>query len=271
MIKYFKSIKSNQKGTLLVTVLVITGLFMVIATGAVGLATLRYKLNLTKVAKAQALHVAESGVNYYRWILYHNHEEYKNRPGCTAGVTCGPFGPYEYKDSADGSITGYYELYITPPATNGSTIVKIRSIGWLAKYPGVKRSIEVRCGIPSWSSYSTLADDNMRFGEGTEVYGPIHSNQGIRFDGIAHNLVSSNLPDYNDLDHTGNNEYSVHTHVLPSPASGINDTFRANEAPPNPIPIRNDVFLAGRLTNASVVSFNMLDNYANSEIGRAHV
>ena len=45
-----------------------------------------------------------------------------------------------------------------------------------------------------------LANDVMRFGEDTHVYGPIHSNNGIRFDGIAHNLVTSSVEDYWDPD-----------------------------------------------------------------------
>ncbi|HOZ56411.1 MAG TPA: hypothetical protein PLH29_04255 [bacterium] len=248
---------------MLITVLVATGLFMIIATGAVSLATLRYKLNIAKVAKVQALHVAEAGVNYYRWVLYHEHKEYCNKEACQPGPSYGPYGPYTFKDSADGSIIGYYELYITPPAINGSTIVKIRSVGWLASFPSIKRSIEVRCGIPSWSSYSTLADDNMRFGEGTEVWGPIHSNKGIRFDGLSHNVISSSLLEYDDPDHTGSNEFGVHTHVNPPPTSGVNNNFRSAEAPPNEIPTRNDVFLAGRSTGVASISFSLLNNYAN--------
>ena len=64
---------------------------------------------------------------------------------------------------------------------------------------------------------------------------------------MAHNLVTSAVTSYDDPDHSGAVEFGVHTHVNVPPASGINDTFRAGEAPPtNPIATRNDLFLAGR-------------------------
>ena len=258
MLNFFKKNYKDENGTMLITVLVITGIFMAIAMGQVSLVTLRYKLNVVKVAKAQALHVAEAGVNYYRWILYHDHDEYLDRTGCTAGTTCGPFGPYPYSDSADGSITGYYELYITPPAVNGSTIVNIKSIGWLDRYPQVRRSIEVRCGIPSWSSYSTLADDFMRFGEGTEVWGPIHSNQGIRFDGVAHNIVTSALATTTNADSPYNTIFGVYN-ALPTPADPAPDS----NMPPQNVPIKPNVFMAGRSFPVTSVSFNLLSSYIN--------
>lgn len=246
----------NQNGAILITVLAVTTILLTITVGQTGLVMLRYKLNKNKIASAQALHIAEAGVNYYRWILYHDHDEYLSRPGCVPGAVCGPFGPYSYSDSDDGSIAGYYELYLTPPAINGSTIVNIKSIGWLANYPSIKRIIEVRCGISSWSAYSTLADDFMRFGEDTEVWGPIHSNKGIRFDGIAHNLITSSVLDFDDPDHTGANEFGVHNHSqLPV------DPLPDGNNPPQNVPAKSNIFTAGRAFPVNAVSFDLLNNY----------
>jgi len=250
-------ILKNEKGSMLVVVFVATGIFIIITMGIIGLGILQQKLNVRKVARAQALHIAEAGVNYYRWVLYHNDKDYCNSEACISGPDYGPYGPYEYEDSAGKNTTGYYELYITPPQENGSTIVNIKSVGWVDAYPNIKRSIEVQCGIPSWSSFSTLANDNMRFGEGTEVWGPIHSNLGIRFDGLAHNLITSLLPDYDDPDHSGGNEFGVHTHISPTdPAPDGNN-------PHENVPERTDVFMAGRAFPAPVISFDLLNNYAN--------
>ncbi len=223
---------------------------------------------MTKVANVQALHIAEAGVDYYRWVLYHAHQEYCNHETCKPGPTYGPYGPYAYTDF-DGTITGYYELYITPPQINGSTIVDIKSVGWEAKHPAITRTIEVRCGIPSWSSFSTLANSAIRFGTGTEVFGPIFDNQGIRFDGLAHNTVTSAATTYQDPDHTNGPEFAVHTHIWPVGSGLVDDTYRANEAPPNAATttIRNDVFLAGRSVGAATILFNLLN--VNSLIAMA--
>jgi hypothetical protein len=97
----------------------------------------------------------------------------------------------------------------------------------------------------------------MRFGEGTEVYGKIHSNKGIRFDGLAYNIISSLVPTFDDPDHNGGNEFGVHTHVRVPPQAGVSATPLASEAPPtNPVPTRNDVFLAGRQFPVPEISFN---------------
>ncbi|MFH0891991.1 MAG: pilus assembly PilX N-terminal domain-containing protein [Candidatus Falkowbacteria bacterium] len=261
------NLKNDNRGSMIIIVLVLTGLFSIIAMGAIGLALLQQKLNLSKVASTQAIHIAEAGVNYYRWVLYHDHEEYCNNETCISAPPYGPYGPYEYKDSSGQNITGYYELYITPPPPNGSTIVKIKSVGWVANHPGNKRTIEVQCGIPAWSTYSTLANDTMRFGEGTEVWGPIHSNGGIRFDGIAHNVISSALLDYDDPDHnevgTDVIEFGVHTHDDSGMGSYDSNEISNGANPPNP-PLQDDIFLAGRQFPVSVVSFDMLNNYINN-------
>jgi len=247
----------EKAGTMLITVLVATGLFMALILGTVSLALLQYKLNQNKILRAQALYVAEAGVNYYRWVLYHDKNEYCNKEACQPGPDYGPYGPYEYQDSASGAVTGYYELYITPPPQNGSTIVKIKSVGWLSSAPSIKRTIEVRCGISAWSTYSTLANDNMRFGAGTEVWGPIHSNKGIRFDGFAHHLITSSLLSYDDPDHSGANEFGVHTHLPPL------DPLPDGNNPPQNVPERSDVFAAGRSFPSNIVSFDLLDNHIN--------
>jgi len=255
------NISKNNKGSMLVLVIIATGLFSVIVFGSISIALLQQKLNTKRVLSNQALHVAEAGVNYYRWVLYHDANEYCNKEACIPDPF-GPYGPYDYTDIT-GTITGQYELYITPPAENGSTVVKIKSIGWILDQPSVKRSIEVRVGIPSWSTYSTLCNSDIRFGGGTEVWGPIHSNGGIRFDGLAHNLISSSLLDYDDPDHSGPNEFAVHTHLSPV------DPYPDGNNPPLNVPNRSDVFMAGRSFPVPTISFDLLNSHINDLYGLA--
>jgi len=242
---------------MLIVTIVATGLFLVMMLGAISLGILQQKLNMSNISKTQALHVAEAGVNYYRWVLYHDHEEYCNKETCLGSPNYGPYGPYEYTDFT-GNVAGYYQLYITPPALNGSTIVKIKSVGWVASNPNIKREIEVECGIPAWSTYSTLANAKMRFGEGTQTWGPIHSNNGIRFDGLAHNIITSSVATYDDEDHTGANEFGVHTHKTST-----------DPLPPTAVPQRSDVFMAGRSFPEPTISFSLLGDYVNQTYNKA--
>lgn len=197
------NIYHNKKGTILVSLLVFTSIFIVLAGGLLSLVVYQYKLNKHKVAKAQAIHVAEAGINYYRWHLAHDPDDFKDGTG-------GP-GPYlhDYRDP-QGNIIGKFSLEITP--VPNSTIASIKSTGWLVAYPTIKRIILAQYGIPALSTYAVVANADMRFGVGTETFGPIHSNGGIRFDGMAHNVISSSRETYDDPDHSGADEPGVHTH-----------------------------------------------------------
>lgn len=197
--------------------------------------------------RAQALAIAEAGIEYYRWHLAHASQDFQDGTGQP--------GPYvhEYRDKS-GNVVGTYTLNITPPAS-GSTVVTIESTGRLASAPDIEKVVRVRMGIPSFAKYAAVLNANVRFGEGTEVFGEIHSNGGVRFDGIAHNMVTSAVDEYDDPDHTGQKEFGVHTHVNVPPATGVTDTTRSLESKPNAIMNRSDVFLVGRQFPVPAVDF----------------
>ncbi|EKD23674.1 MAG: hypothetical protein ACD_81C00196G0001, partial [uncultured bacterium] len=197
--------------------------------------------------RAQALAIAEAGIEYYRWHLAHAPQDFQDGTGQP--------GPYvhEYTDKS-GTVVGTYTLTITPPVS-GSTIITIESAGKLTTNPDLEKVIRVRMGIPSFAKYAAVLNANVRFGQGTEVFGEIHSNGGVRFDGIAHNLVTSAQDQYDDPDHTGQKEFGVHTHVNVPPATGVTDTARPLESPPDAVQDRSDVFLVGRQFPVPAVDF----------------
>jgi len=199
-----------------------------------------------------ALSVAEAGINYYLWHLAHDPTDYQDGTG-------GP-GPYvhDYKD-ASGNVIGKYTLNITPPPL-GSSVTTVETVGQLTGSPQT-RKIVAQLGIPSFARYAVIANETIRFGYGTEIFGPIHSNGGLRFDGIANDIVTSAVASYNDPDHNGANEFGVHTHrdpPPPDPNPNINENFRPLEASPNPVPSRPDVFKAGRQFPVPNVDFNAI-------------
>ena len=215
----------------MISVIIFAGLAITITTGFVGWAgaSLRAAGNLN--ASEQAFQVAESGIEYYRWRLAHDDDDFSGG------------GIYEFQDK-DGIRVGEYEITVTPPPL-GSTVVTLNSKGRIDADPGVEREIEVQLAIPSYARFAVVADADMRFGSGTETFGEMHSNGGIRFDGLAHNLVTSAKEDYNDPDHSGGNEFGVHTHLTP-----------VDPLPPASVPARPDVFEAGRLFPVPEVDFD---------------
>ncbi len=239
--------KNYTKGYLLIQVLVFGAIAIVVITGLIAYAGANIKLGRRVVLSEQAFQMAEAGLEYYRWHLAHNPTDYTDGTGQP--------GPYvkQFRDK-NGVLLGTFTLTITQPVI-GSSLVLIQSKGVPAADPTVKRTLVTKLAIPSFANYAFVTEAAMRFGSGTEVFGPIHSNSGIRFDGLAHNLVTSSLFAYDDPDHSGNNEFGVHTHVNAPPGSGTTDSFRSLEAPSNPVQIRQDVFMAGRSFPAPTVNF----------------
>jgi len=184
-------LKKQQSGFILVLVLVIASLLIVLAGGLSTVGVYRSRLYNQLVAKQQALYVAEAGVNYYRWHLAHAQSDYLDGTGADPGGGGAPYGPYIHNFIAPSSgISGKYSLEITPPPT-GSTMVRVKSTGWLDDYPNTKRSVEVRYGIPSLAHFSFLTHSDVWFGNTESVVGELHSNGGVRMDGSNDSVIAS--------------------------------------------------------------------------------
>ncbi|GIW66370.1 MAG: hypothetical protein KatS3mg095_0268 [Candidatus Parcubacteria bacterium] len=223
------------KGQILIYILIYNAIAIIILSGLLTWIYVYYSTVNKEIERKKTIAIAEAGIEYYRWRLNHFPQDYTDGTGQP--------GPYIHNfEDRLGNIIGQFILEINPPLI-GSTIVKIISKGKL-NYSNIEKIIESKLGIPSLVKFSVLSDDNIRFGEGTVVYGQIHSNKGIRFDGIAYNLITSALETYDDPDHTGPYEWAVHTHRnYPDPL------------PPNSWNNRPDVFKAGRQVGVPTIDF----------------
>jgi type II secretory pathway pseudopilin PulG len=246
-----EKIIKNKKGMLIIETMVFGSIIIIIITALSSWAAVSIKSGRLTINREQAFQSAEAGIEYYRWHLAHAPTDYQD--GTNAS------GPYVHMvKNKDGDIVGQFSLDITAPPI-GSTLVKIKSIGLSQNDLSVKRSILSRVAKPSIAKYAFAGNDAMRFGNGTEVFGPIHSNGGIRFDGVAHNIVTSGATTYNDADHDDNNlELGVHTHVRVPPQTGVDETYRPLESNPMLIPSRTDVFETGRLVSQPTIDFSGL-------------
>lgn len=231
-----KAIRQKNNGYVLIQVIVFGVIAIYLIGALIGWAVIDIKASRQAGHKEFALQIAEAGIDYYRWHLAHAPTDYQDGTGQA--------GPYlhDFMDKS-GDVVGQFSLNITPP-TLGSTLVTIESTGFTLAEPTVTRTLRVKFAKPSLAKYAVAANDVMRFGEGTEIFGPIHSNYGIHFDGLAHNIISSAVSAYDDPDHTGNNEFGVHTHVSPT-----------DPLPPASVPNRTDVFEIGREFPVPAVDF----------------
>src|SRR3989338_6861017 len=134
-----------NRGSQLILAIIITTLVGVLGSASSSLVTVEIKKSKEKVAAERAFEIAEAGIEYYRWHLAHDQDDFQDGTGSP--------GPYihEFKDK-DGIVIGSYTLTITPPEI-GSTVVTIKSTGVLNVDPNIKRSVEARLGISSWAKF----------------------------------------------------------------------------------------------------------------------
>lgn len=187
--------KKSIRGSITPALIVISGAFIVVIYGIIIILSLQFDYSRRQTAAESALNIAEAGVNYYRWHLAHDPDDF------TDGT--GEAGPYihDYLDP-QGDEIGQYSLEIDPPDDGGS-IVTIRSTGWLNEFPNVQRTIEVQYGQPSFTRYSFLSNASSWYGQNITVNGEIHSNNGIRMDGTNTSVVSSARETYQCGSETG--------------------------------------------------------------------
>ena len=228
--------RNPSRGSILVQTIVFSSVAALVIASLVGWAVASTRFARESTYREQAFHIAEAGLEYYRWHLAHAPSDFQDGTGQP--------GPYlhTYTDK-NGVVVGAYSLDITAPS-GGSALAVIRSTGTVTGYPGISRTVEAALAIPSLASYAIIGNADLRFGEGTEVFGVVHSNGGIRFDGVAHNIVASSRATYDEPDHTGGVEHAVHTHF------GSVDPL-----PPAALPSRPDVFMAGRSVSVPTVDF----------------
>ncbi|HEY4478529.1 MAG TPA: hypothetical protein VI775_01670 [Candidatus Paceibacterota bacterium] len=219
----------KKKGLILINVLVFSVIAITVTTALINWAAALLKQTRQIDASEQAFQIAEAGIDYYRWHLAHEPTDYTDG---FATTSTGPF-IHDFEDKSS-NVIGQFALTITPPPI-GSTVVKIKSKGTVITYPDISRTISVTLAIPSLAKYSVAANDFMRFGAGTEVFGPVHSNGGIRFDGVTHNIMTSAVDKFIDPDTGGPYRFGVYTTDSPTDPS-----------PPSAVPDRSDIFMAGR-------------------------
>lgn len=220
--------------------LVFTTVFITILSGMIGLVLMQQRVMDRTVASEKSLNIAEAGIDYYRWHLAHSLNDYADGTGQEG---CNPCGPYHHSYSDPwGTVIGSYDITITPPA-EGSDVVTITALGQLDDFPNQTRTVTAQFRRPSLVKYMVVANDNMRFGSDTDVYGEIHSNGGVRFDGTAHNVVSSARTTYTDPDGAG---LCTSNPENPNECPGV---WTAQADP-------NAVFLAGTDYPTAPVDFN---------------
>jgi hypothetical protein len=181
--------QTDKRGNILLVVMIFGTISLtVIVVGLAGYAVSENSASHRKHSTEMALQIADAGINYYRWHLAHSKTDYYDGNGTSTP------GPYIHTyTNKDGNVIGQFSLTITPPLT-GSTVVTIKSTGWLNDQPNSQRIIKARVGFPSLADYAVLQNANLYLTGSTT--GKIQANGGIRFEGTANAPVMSTMATY---------------------------------------------------------------------------
>src|SRR3972149_3738996 len=90
----------NHKGSITPALLIITSAFVVIIYGMLSVLSLQLDSSHRQTASEEALNIAEAGINYYRWHLAHDPNDFTDGTG-----TPGPYNHnyYDHGPSASGN------------------------------------------------------------------------------------------------------------------------------------------------------------------------
>ena len=166
-------------------VIAFMGIFLIILGTVSSFALEQSRFGRALYGREQALHIAEAGLEYYRWFLAHN-------PGNLTNGT-GQAGPYTYVvNDPEGSRIGAASISVTGNTQCGVIqSIDLSSTGTSDYNVGFPRTITVRYMQHSVAEYAFLLNTNVWFGSTNTGVGPYFSNGGIRMDGSNNSTVSS--------------------------------------------------------------------------------
>ena len=196
----------KNKGFIITYILIFSTVFLLLLAGLLGFILSQLKQAKYELAYEQALHIAEAGVDRYRWYLVHKSQEIfeGEEVGCPPS-DCVDCANCEYQFTLPGlGVIGKYQLEIEEERSCGvTTAIGVTAVGWTMQFPDVQRKIKVHYIKPTVAEYSYILNHNVWAGADRTIMGPYHSNGGIRMDGQNNSLVTSEQAEWNCTDSYG--------------------------------------------------------------------
>ncbi len=182
--------KNLKKGSLLVMILVFGSIFLMILISFINSVIIQRKVVNLSYSKQKSTEIAEAGLNYYRWFLSHY-------PGDVTNGTNQP-GPYvhKYKDP-EGDYIGEFSLEINSNNYCGKTsAITVKSTAHTYDNLDVKSVVKATYKLPTVAEYSFITNSGVVYGADRDIFGPVHSNQGIKMEGSHNSTVSSGVSNW---------------------------------------------------------------------------
>lgn len=180
-----------QRGVTTLLVLLYMALFVLILSTISGYALTQSRYGRALAAREQALHVAEAGLEYYRWYLAHNPSIMVSGAGLVSPKS------YTEVDPETGAVG---DATVTATATLQCGTVQwidLQSKGIASADRLFPRNLNARYMRPSVAEYSYVVNTSVWAGPDRNIRGPYHSNGGVRMDGSSNSGVSSAVATWN--------------------------------------------------------------------------
>jgi hypothetical protein len=179
----------NTKGSLLVVTLIFATVFTILSASLLRFVGMHYTQTELDTSRAQALHIAEAGIEYYKWRLAHFPDDIQDGTG--------EDGPYVHTFyDPEGDAVGEFSLEIGGETfCNRVQVVHATSTGHTYENPEMKRTLFARIARPTIADYSYIVDGNVFAGSSRTIVGPYHGNGVIRMDANNLSAVTTKMGD----------------------------------------------------------------------------
>lgn len=182
-----RSTYSSERGVTVILVLAFMGIFLFLLGTILSYTLTQGRYGRALYAREQALSVAESGLEFYRWYLAHNPEIMVDGTSLITPVS------YEAVDP-EGGVLGNAEVSTTLNTACGRVqSADLTSEGESDLNSIFRRTLKARYMRPSVAEYSNIINANVWAGSDRNITGAYHSNGGIRMDGTNNSIVSSSV------------------------------------------------------------------------------
>jgi len=192
--------KNKNDGFVAAYILIAITIVIVLLSGLLVFVSSSQRRSRAEVRKQQALQFAESGIYFYKWYLASQLDgktDEQIEDFWNSGTVCGlDTDCHRTIENDSGQTVGEYDISVSfPDPTNPDTAL-VSSVGWPANHAGETRTVKARMRRPSWCEYTVLSNGDMSFWNDTEVWGKLHANGTIFFDGgVAYGEVTSSTAD----------------------------------------------------------------------------
>jgi len=185
-------VASSSRGVTTLLVVGFMGVFMIIVGTVTGYAFQQAKYGRALFAREQALHIAEAGLENFRWLLAHNTSA--GGTVMTTGVGLGSLPTSYTVTDPEGGTVGTATITPTPTYQCGRVQwMDLASTGRADVSVGFPRTLLARYMKRSIAEYAYIYNSAVWFGSTNAGVGPYHANNGMRMDGTTNSIVTSEV------------------------------------------------------------------------------